>query len=302
MIAPSSSFTRRAALTGLALGVAAPALVQPMLYGAQLSLGPGAEFGWTTMSPVGRVGSSLNADQRFPMCSSFKWLLAACVLARVDAGTERLNRLVTVTAADVNVEDYAPATKAALGTASSTRMTVDALGGAAVSMSDNAAANLLLAGVGGPPALTAWLRAHGDGVTRLDRGEPALNYVPVGDPRDTTTPAAMADDLRRILFGEVLSRPSRQRLMQWMLDCKTGETRLKAGLPHGWRIAQKTGTMPYHPERTEPQRAASGDVGVLFPPTGAPIIIAAYTAGSTKPQADVDAWFAGVARKLTIGA
>ena len=86
--------------------------------------------------------------------------------------------------------------------------------------------------------------------------------------------------------------------MQWMLDCKTGETRLKAGLPPGWRIAQKTGTMPYHPERTAPQRAASGDVGVLFPPKGAPIIIAAYTAGSTKPQADVDAWFASVARTV----
>ncbi len=300
MITLLPSITRRAALAGIALGAAAPALAQPRLYSAQLSLGPGAEFGWTTMSLDGRVGPSLNADQRFPMCSSFKWLLAACVLSRIDAGTEHSDRLVKVTAADL--DEYAPATKAALGTAASTRMSVDALCGAAVSLSDNTAANLLLAGIGGPPALTAWLRVHGDGVTRLDRGEPALNYVPVGDPRDTTTPAAMADDLRRILFGDVLSHASRQRLMEWMLDCKTGETRLKAGLPPGWRIAQKTGTMPYHPERTEPQRAASGDVGVLFPPKGAPIIIAAYTAGSIKPQVDVDAWFAGVARKLTSGA
>jgi beta-lactamase class A len=199
------------------------------------------------------------------------------------------------------MQDYAPAAKAALARAGGVRgeMTVEALCEAAVSLSDNTAANLLLANIGGPTALTAWLRVHGDPVTRLDRIEPTLNVVPLGDDRDTTTPAAMLGDLRRILFGDVLAPASRQRLMGWMLDCKTGETRLKAGLPAGWRLAQKTGTWTWDPKLHTPQRAASGDVGVLFPPTGEPILIAAYTAGSTRPQAEVDAWFASVAKQVT---
>jgi beta-lactamase class A len=84
-----------------------------------------------------------------------------------------------------------------------------------------------------------------------------------------------------------------------LLDCKTGETRLKAGLPAGWRIAQKTGTLDYHPDRPTIRSGASGDVGVLFPPSGNPILIAAYTSGSSRPQADVDAWFASVAKSVT---
>jgi beta-lactamase class A len=283
------SWTRRAALAGVASSVGAPAFGQ---------LGPGAEFGWATSDTAGHIGPSMNADRRFPMCSSFKWLLAACVLARVDTGSEHLNRVVAFTPADI--QDYAPTAKAALARSGGVRgeMTVEALCEAAVSLSDNTAANLLLAGLGGPAALTAWLRAVGDPITRLDRIEPALNVVPVGDARDTTTPAAMVGDLRRILFGDVLAPASRARLMGWMLDCKTGETRLKAGLPAGWRIAQKTGTWPYDPKLDTPQRAASGDVGVLLPPTGPPILIAAYTAGSTRPQAEVDAWFASVARTV----
>ena len=292
------SLTRRTALTAVAAGIASPAFAQLDLYKSQLSLGPGAEFGWATMDPDGHPGSAINADIRFPMCSSFKWLLAAMVLWRADAGRESLGRRLSVTTADLL--EYAPAAKSALDHAGAprTEMTVDALCEGAVTLSDNTCANLLLATVGGPPALTAWLRGHGDPATRLDRIEPAMNYVPVGDPRDTTTPDAMVGDLHRILFGDVLKPASRKRLMQWLLDCKTGETRLKAGLPAGWRIAQKTGTLNYHPE-AKGQRAACGDVGVLFPRTGVPILIAAYTAGSTRPQAEVDMWFAGVARRVT---
>jgi beta-lactamase class A len=285
------SWTRRGALGGLGAGLAAPAFGETLL-------GPGAEFGWATADTAGRPGLSVNAHRRFPMCSSFKWLLAACVLARVDAGSEHLDRRVGFTAADIM--EYAPAAKAALARAGGRtgEMTVDALCEAAVTLSDNTAADLLL-GVVSPSALTAWLRAHGDPVTRLDRIEPAMNYVARGDTRDTTTPAAMVGGLHRILFGDVLTPTSRKRLMGWLLDCKTGETRLKAGLPAGWRIAQKTGTLDYHPDRPTIRSGASGDVGVLFPPSGNPILIAAYTSGSSRPQADVDAWFASVAKSVT---
>ena len=295
----SSNPSRRAAVTALVAFAATPAFAQLALYGAQLSLGPGAEFGWATLNlATGAAGPSMNADERFPMCSTFKWLLAACVLSRVDGGQERLDREIAFSADAV--QSYAPASRAALARSGGARarMTVEAMCGAAVSLSDNTAANLLLDSVGGPAALTAWLRAHGDTVTRLDRREPEMNFVPPGDPRDTTTPAAMVGDLHHILFGDVLTAASRKRLMQWMLDCKTGETRLKAGLPAGWRIAQKTGTLDHHPELKGIRSGASGDVGVLFPPSGSPILIAAYTSGSAKPQSSVDAWFASVARRV----
>ncbi len=293
------TFTRRATLAGFAAGVATPAWPQLRQYKAQLQLGQGAEYGFATFDMATGSGPSANGDLRFPMCSTFKWLLAARVLSRVDAGEERLDRPVSFGSGDIL--DYAPTSKSVLaaGGGAGARMTVDALCEAAVELSDNTAANLLLAGVGGPPGLTAWLRAHGDAVTTLERTEPALNHVAAGETRDTTTPAAIVGNLRRILFGDVLAPASRRRLMEWMLACKTGETRLKAGLPPEWRIAQKTGTWNYNPDSKEPQRAASGDVGVLFPPRGAPILIAAYTAGSTRPQAEVDRWFAAVARQVS---
>ena len=287
-------WTRRAALGGLGAGIAVPALGMP----ADPNLGPGAEFGWATSDTAGRAGLGVNADRRFPMCSSFKWLLAAYMLSRADSGAEHLDRRVTLTAADI--QDYAPASKIALakGGGRDGEMTIDALCEAAVTLSDNTAANLLLRSIGGPATLTAWLRAHGDPVTRLDHFEPAMNYVAPAEAHDTTTPAAMIGDLHRILFGDVLTPASRRRLMGWLLDCKTGETRLKAGLPPGWRIAQKTGTLNHHPERPDIRSGAYGDVGVLFPPTGEPILIAAYTSGSARPQADVDAWFASLARTI----
>lgn len=274
------TWTRRGALGGLGAGLALPAVGQP----TDPYLGSGADFGWVTSDKTGHLGLSVNADRRFPMCSSFKWLLAACVLSRVEAGSEHLARRVSFSAADIM--DYAPAAKAALAQAGGHRgdMTVDALCEAAVTLSDNTAANLLLANSVNPPALTAWLRAHGDPITRLDHFEPAMNYVEFDESHDTTTPAAMIGDLQRLLFGDVLKMASRKQLMGWLLDCKTGETRLKAGLPMGWRIAQKTGTLNFHPERPDIRSGAYGDVGVLFPPRGEPILIAAYTSGSARPQ------------------
>ena len=249
------NWTRRTALGGLSAAFALPCSART----AKAMLGPGADFGWATANRAGHAGIAVNADQRFPMCSSFKWLLAALALSRVDAGSDRLDRPVTFSAADI--QDYAPAAKAALARAGGRtgEMTIDALCDSAVTLSDNTAANLLLGAMGGPTNLTTWLRAHGDRVTRLDRFEPALNYVAPGETRDTTTPAAMVGDLHRILFGAVLSQASRARLMGWLLDCKTGETRLKAGLPPGWRIAQKTGTLNDHPARPAVRRGTGSD-------------------------------------------
>src|SRR5690606_17298141 len=175
-------------------------------------------------------------DERFPLNSSFKVLLAAMVLARVDAGAETLERTVPIEASDL--VSWAPAVEKKVGST----MTVAELCSAAVTLSDNAAANLLLETVGGPDDLTRFLRETGDQVTRLDRTEPTLNDTAPGDPRDTTSPRAMLSSLEHLLLGDRLSPASRQQLLDWMLANKTGDTRIRAGVPANWRVGDKTGT------------------------------------------------------------
>ncbi|MDB5481925.1 MAG: Beta-lactamase [Caulobacteraceae bacterium] len=295
MQTPARAPTRRAASLSVGAALVAPAIAhaaRPL----QL-LGAGADYGWAAFDMSTGKASSTNPDMRFPMCSSFKWLVAACVLARVDAGQETLARGLSFGPADLVPSSSGPA---ALLVASSDRpsLSLDQLCSSAVEVSDSTAANLLLRTIGGPAGLTAWLRTQGDPVTRLDRTELALNRVGRGDARDTTTPAAMLGNLHRILFGKTLSPSSRARLFGWMLECQTGPTRLKAGLPPSWRIAHKTGTwIPSHGHGAE-ERSASGDVGVLIPPVGGPVLIAAYAAGSERPQPDIDRWFAEVARSV----
>lgn len=171
-----------------------------------------------------RIGH--RAGERFAMCSTFKCLAAACVLARVDRGLDRLDRRIVVSSADL--VHYAPVTERRIG---GPGMTLGELCEAAVTVSDNTAANLLLAHLGGPAALTSYARALGDDLTRLDRIEPALNDVEPGDARDTTTPDAMLDDLRRIVLGNALSPSSRDRIVTWLVGNRTGDARLRAGLP-----------------------------------------------------------------------
>jgi len=223
--------------------------------------------------------------ERFPMCSTFKVLLAAQVLARVDAGQEHLNRVIPYGATDLL--DYAPVTRAHVGDGG---MTVEGLTAAAVEQSDNTAANLLLATLGGPAGFTQYLRSIGDSVTRLDRIEPTLNSAEPGDDRDTTTPAAMLKDLQVVLLDTALTRPSRDRLVSWLLESSTGATKLRAGLPTGWRVGDKTGTGAH---------GSNNDVALAWFASGAPVVIAAYSVGSTATQAARDAALAEVARVVT---
>uniref|UniRef100_UPI0005778563 class A beta-lactamase n=2 Tax=Nitrobacteraceae TaxID=41294 RepID=UPI0005778563 len=156
------------------------------------------------------------ADEHFVMCSTFKASLAACVLARADRGEEQLAAMIPYGKADLL--DYAPVAKQNLAAGT---MSVTDMCKAIVELSDNTCANLLLARVGGPAALTAFWRSLGDTTSRLDHNEPELNRSPPGDPRDTTTPAAMAGNLKRLVVGEALSPASRTQLTEWMVGCKT---------------------------------------------------------------------------------
>jgi beta-lactamase class A len=201
-------------------------------------------------------------DERFAMCSTFKWVLAAAVLVAAERAQLALDDQLAYTASDLLA--YAPTTRAHAAEGS---MSVAALAEAAVTVSDNTAANLLLAKIGGPPALTQLARSLGDNASRFDRTEPDLNSNEPGDPRDTTTPRAMVGLMQQILCGSALSLASRDRLLGWLRECETGKDRLRAGLPKEWIVGDKTGTG---------RRGAANDVAIAFPPDRAPILIAAY--------------------------
>jgi beta-lactamase class A len=146
-------------------------------------------------------------------------------------------------------------------------MTVGALCEATMILSDNTAGNLLLDSFGGPAGLTAFVRSLGDRVTRLDRREPELNVVPPGELRDTTTPSAMLGLMHKLLLGEALSTGSRDQLIAWLIGNKTGDKRLRAGVPQGWRVGDKTGTGP---------AGEANDIGIIWPTGRAPLLVAAY--------------------------
>jgi beta-lactamase class A len=224
---------------------------------------------------------SHRANERFAMCSTFKLLAAACVLKRVDAGGETLDRQIPITRDKIIA--YSPVVEKHLGGA----MTLGALCEAAVTLSDNGAANLILETLGGPKAVTALARSLGDTVTRLDRNEPTLNDVPPGDVRDTTTPAAMARTVRALTVDDDLSEASRRQLRDWLIACRTGDKRLRAGLPDGWRVGDKTGTGP---------RGIANDVAVIWPPGRAPLIVTGYYRHAKATPAQRDAVLAEVGR------
>ncbi|HWY60882.1 MAG TPA: class A beta-lactamase [Rhizomicrobium sp.] len=202
-------------------------------------------------------------SERFLMCSSFKLSLAAAVLARADAGQERLDRVIRYQKADLL--DVSPATAANL----TAGMRVDALCQAAVIYSDNTAANLLLASLGGPAGVTSFWRSLGDETSHLDRAEPMLN-LPDGE-KDTTTPVAMLGNLKTMLLGDVLKPESRRRLTDWMAASTTGNLMLRAGLPQSWAIGDKTGRY------ANDAHNAAIDLAIITPQGRKPLLIAAFT-------------------------
>jgi len=205
-------------------------------------------------------------EERFPMCSTFKFLAAAFVLARVDRGEERLDRRIVYSTQDLVT--YSPVTKDHVGPAG---LSVAELCGATMTLSDNTAGNLLLASFGGPAGLTAYTRSLGDQTTRLDRIETALNEGLPGDPRDTTSPVAMLGTMHRLLLGDALSAASRERLIGWLVANKTGDKRLRAGMP-GWKVGDKTGTGG---------NGSANDIAIAWPAGRAPLLVAVYYTGST---------------------
>ncbi len=178
----------------------------------------------------------LNQDRRFGHASSFKFSLAALLLQRHAAGLIDADKRVTWTQADMI--SHAPFTSERLASGATLRE----LARATQITSDNPAANILLKELGGPAALTAFWRSLGDEASRLDRYEPEMNLVPASEFRDTATPAAMARNVAKIIYGDALPEKERAELKGWMVETQTGLKRVRAGLPEGWTAGDKTGT------------------------------------------------------------
>ncbi|HEY0012245.1 MAG TPA: class A beta-lactamase [Allosphingosinicella sp.] len=231
------------------------------------SLGAGARIGVAAIDTGN--GAQLVHDPlgRYAMASTFKLPLAAAVLDAADEGRLRLSEEI----------EFAPGpplpnSPVVSGHLERGRLPVETLAAAIVEVSDNSAANLLLRRIGGPEAFTRFVRAHGDPVTRLDRYETELNANLPGDPRDTTSPAAMAGLVRRLVLGDGLDGDAQQRLRRWLRASVPGADRLRAGLPADWRFGHKTGTGA---------NGAVNDVGIAWPPGRPPIVIASYQDGGT---------------------
>lgn len=232
-----------------------------------------ADFAALEKACSGRLGVTLldtgsgrrlghRQDERFPLCSTFKSVLAATVLKQAEGDPALLDQRLPVRARDIL--EHAPVTRRHVGK----DLTVRDLCRATLITSDNTAANLLFAAIGGPPAVTAFLRASGDAITRSDRLEPELNSFALDDPRDTTTPAAIAATLQRLVLGDALKPASRQQLADWLIDNETGDACLRAGLGKRWRVGDKTGSNG---------EDARNDIAVLWPiQGGSPWILTTY--------------------------
>ncbi|CAM2156032.1 Beta-lactamase OXY-2 [Pararobbsia alpina] len=238
---------------------------------AALERTSGGRLGVAVTDTATNARAGYRSDERFAFCSTFKVVLSSAVLKRNETEPGLLDRHIDYTKAEM--VSYSPITEKHLGEG----MTVAALCAAALQYSDNSAANALLRLIGGPEAVTAFAHSVGDTTFRLDRTETTLNTAIPGDPRDTSTPAAMAALLQKFALGDVLAPDSRRQLVEWMRGNTTGGKRIRAGVPSTWEVADKTGTGDY---------GTTNDLGLAWPPERPPLVIATYY---TQPEKGTDA-------------
>ncbi|WP_175699448.1 PEN family class A beta-lactamase, Bcc-type [Burkholderia ambifaria] len=250
---------------------------------AALEHAAGGRLGVCAIDTASGRRAQHRADERFPFCSTFKAMLGAAVLAHSVEQPGLLQQRVTYGPSDL--VNYSPVSGKHVGTG----MTVAELCEAAIQYSDNSAANLAMKLIGGPSAVTAYARSIGDDAFRLDRWETELNTALPGDPRDTTTPAAMAASMRVLTLGDALPPAQRAQFVAWLRGNKVGDKRIRAGVPAGSQVGDKTGTGDY---------GTTNDAGVIWLPSRAPIVLAVYytqARADAKPKDDVIAAAARIA-------
>jgi beta-lactamase class A len=251
---------------------------------SRLEVLSGGRLGFALLDSADGSRYQHRGNERFPMCSTFKLLLVAAVLRQVETGEETLARRIAVRKEDL--VPWSPFSETRVGSEAS----VEELCAAAMTQSDNVAANLLLPLIGGPPGIGSFARTLGDDRTRLDRNETELNSAIPGDPRDTTTPLAMLGNLQALLLGDALTPAGRAMLEAWMRANKTGDARLRAGLSKGWQAGDKTGSGA---------NGTTNDIAVLWPPGRKPLLVASYLTGSKLDSESRDGLHASVARALS---
>ncbi|SEN17595.1 beta-lactamase class A [Duganella sp. CF517] len=273
------------AATPLARAHAAPgAVMPPDLRLVRLEAQSGGRLGVAALDTADGRQLLHRADERFPFCSTFKMMLSAAVLAREPSVLQQ-----TIRYDKAELVAHSPITERHLDGG----MTIEALCAATIQYSDNTAANLLIRHLGGPEEVTAYARSIGDRQFRLDRWETALNSAIPGDPRDTTTPAAMMASLHKLTVGEALPPAKRKILTDWLIGNTTGATRIRAGVPSNWTVGDKTGAGDY---------GTINDIAILWPPGNKPpIVLAVYL---TQPGKDdkARAEILGQAAKIVIDA
>ena len=234
-------------------------------------------LGIAAIDTSNHVAIQYHARERFPMTSTFKFILVAAILKRSMTDAHFLQKNVMYTKADIALAGYGPITAQHLKTG----MTIAQLCQAAITHSDNAAANLLMQHLGGPQAVTVFARSIGDPSFRLDRWEPQLNSAIAGDVRDTTTPLAMATDLQRLVLSHtILGVAQRAQLKIWLQNNTTGATKIRAAVPHDWLVGDKTG---------HGDHGTTNDIDIIWPPHCAPIVVAIYVTQINKLAQDQDA-------------
>lgn len=233
---------------------------------AALEARAGGRLGVALINTADNSRILYRADERFAVCSTSKVMAAAAVLKQSESDKNLLAQRVAIKSTDL--VNYNPIAEKFVNSS----MTLAELSAAALQYSDNTAMNKLIAHLGGPQKVTAFARSLGDNTFRLDRTEPSLNTAIPGDPRDTTTPLAMAQTLRSLTLGNALGETQRAQLVAWMKGNTTGGASIKAGLPTSWVVGDKTGSGDY---------GTTNDIAVIWPENRAPLILVTYF---TQPQ------------------
>ncbi|MDO6386735.1 class A beta-lactamase [Uliginosibacterium sp. 31-12] len=243
----------------------------------------GGRIGLAILDTGSGALQTVKGTQRFPMMSTFKTLACATLLAEVDVGRLRLETQVEIRREALL--SYSPVTGKFVGQSFSLQQACDAT----MHTSDNTAANLVLEAIGGPAAVTRFMRGLGDDVTRLDRIEPELNSALADDPRDTSSPVAMVRSLQALLFGDVLRPASRDRLLQWMRGNEVAGPLFRATLPPGWAIADRSGAG---------DNGSRGITAILWPPQRAPLIVSLYLTGTRADMPELNRSVAEIGREV----
>ncbi len=235
---------------------------------ADLEKRSGGRLGVALINTADDSQTLYRGDERFAMYSTGKVMAAAAVLKQSESHPDVVNKRLEIKKSDLVV--WSPITEKHLQSG----MTLAELSAAALQYSDNTAMNKMISYLGGPEKVTAFAQSIGDVTFRLDRTEPALNSAIPGDKRDTTTPLAMAESLRKLTLGNALGEQQRAQLVTWLKGNTTGGQSIRAGLPASWAVGDKTGAGDY---------GTTNDIAVIWPENHAPLVLVTYF---TQPQQD----------------